>query len=247
MLIQMLALFFVLCGARALVVLAGVGVGLLPLAFVQGLLAALLSRKRLASWWLPIQLLFAPALLVASMLALEVRLPPVVFLLVFLLMLALFWTTFRTQVPYYPSREATWDSVAALLPMKTLRIIDIGSGFGGFTLALARRRPDCQVDGIEVAPLPWAVSSMRAWILRARHGSRARFLRGDYYRLDFSAYDTVFAYLSPAAMPALWSKARAEMKPGSLLLSCEFVIPQVPADIVIEHEGGVPALYGWRM
>jgi hypothetical protein len=56
----------------------------------------------------------------------------------------------------------------------------------------------------------------------------------------------VFAYLSPAAMPALWQKARREMRPGSLLLSHEFPIPGKEADLVLRPQGGA-ALYGWRL
>jgi hypothetical protein len=48
---------------------------------------------------------------------------------------------------------------------------------------------------------------------------------------------TWFAYLSPAAMLALWHKARAEMRPGTLLLSYEFHIPGTTPDLVIQPEG----------
>jgi hypothetical protein len=53
---------------------------------------------------------------------------------------------------------------------------------------------------------------------RAGGGSRARFLRGDYERLDFANYDVVFAYLSPAAMAALVAQGGvAEMRPVACL------------------------------
>jgi tRNA1(Val) A37 N6-methylase TrmN6 len=64
---------------------------------------------------------------------------------------------------------------------RPLAIADIGSGLGGLVLDLARRRPDAQVDGIELAPLPWLVSRLRAKL----SGSRARFLRGDYEAVEF--------------------------------------------------------------
>jgi hypothetical protein len=247
LLIQAVAFLLVLAVVRSVASLSGFTLPALPAALLQGALAALVSRRRLARWWMPIQLLFAPALVLTQALAFSWQLPPSVFLLVFAVMLALFWSTFRTQVPYYPSGATTWDSVAGLLPAQPQRFIDIGSGFGGLALALARRRPDCRCEGIEVAPLPWFVSHLRALRTRLRHGVVTRFLRGDYYRLDLGDYDMVFAYLSPAAMPALWAKARAEMAPGSLLLSCEFPVPDIAPDIVIDHAGGVPTLYGWRM
>ncbi len=206
---------------------------------LQGVFAAALTWwRRLAPWWRAIQLLFPLAVVMAQ----RLELPPAMFLAVFLFLLLLYWSTFRTQVPYYPSSRALREVVAGLLPPHPVRVIDIGSGLGGLVLDLARRRPDCECSGIELAPLPWAVGRLRAWLA----GSRATLLRGDYEHLDFGAYDLVFAYLSPAAMDALWRKAAREMRPGSLLLSYEFDIPGHPPERrIVVREGG-PALAVWH-
>ena len=157
-------------------------------------------------------------------------------------MLLLYWSTFRTQVPYYPSGRRVWEAVARQLPAdRPLRIIDIGSGLGGLVLDLARRRPDCELSGIELAPLPWLASSLRATL----SGSRARFLRGDYETLNFGNYDVVFAYLSPAAMGGLWRKAAREMRPGSVLLSYEFAIAEREPDRRVVTTDSRKILYVW--
>jgi SAM-dependent methyltransferase len=145
-------------------------------------------------------------------------------------------------VPFYASGSAAWDAVAMELPQRPLRINDIGSGLGGLALDIAARRPDCRVEGVELAPLPWLVSR-----LRSRADARCRFLRGDYQALDFADYDVVFAYLSPAAMPQLWSKARAEMRSGTLLLSHEFTVPGTAPQIMRPTRPGGPLLHGWVM
>jgi hypothetical protein len=208
-------------------------------ALLQGALAALLSRwRRQAAWWPVMHFLFLPAALAA----LSLRLPPWLFLGVFLLMLTLYWSTFRTQVPFYASGAAAWSAVEAELPRQPLRMIDVGSGLGGLVVHLAAARPESRFEGIELAPLPWLLSRMRQMA-----GARCGFLRGDYHRLDFGAYDVVFAYLSPAAMPALWAKARAEMRSGTLLLSHEFAVPGVAPQIVRPTREHGPMLYGWAM
>jgi hypothetical protein len=219
---------------------AGFAPGFLSAALLQGAFASLLSWWRgLASWWLAIELLFPVALLQAQALAIA----PWAFLLAFLFLLALYWSTFRTQVPYYPSGRRVWDAVARLLPTeRPVRAIDIGSGLGGLVLDLARRRPDGQFDGIELAPLPWLISALRATL----SASGARFLRGDYDDLDFAAYDAVFAYLSPAAMSALYRKAAREMRPGSMLISYEFLITERAPDLDIVPTGRGPSLYVWH-
>jgi SAM-dependent methyltransferase len=217
---------------------AGLQPGYLHVALVQGALAALLSW-RLARWWRLIQFLFPLAVLGASQLALA----PGVFLAGFVLLLAVFWSTYRTQVPYYPSSPKVWDAVAALLPAgRPVAAIDVGSGLGGLVLELARRRPESRFTGIELAPLPWLASRVRAWF----SASRARFVRGDYETIDFGRYDLVFAYLSPAAMDALWRKASAEMRPGSLLVSYEFAIAAREPDRIVLPTPGRTRLNIWH-
>jgi hypothetical protein len=223
---------------------AGLPQSWLGVSLIQGGWAALLSwRAGLASWWRAIQLLFPPILLLARGAADALALPPAAFLAVFLFLLLLYWSTFRTQVPYYPSGRRVWDAVATQLPAgRPLRVIDIGSGLGGFVLDLARRRPDCEASGIELAPLPWLASRLRAWAVR----SPAQFLRGDYESLNFGNYDVVFAYLSPAAMGALWTKAKAEMQPGSVLISYEFPIAERAPDRRVVTTDNSKILFIWH-
>ncbi|MFX5751974.1 hypothetical protein ABTE32_21380, partial [Acinetobacter baumannii] len=83
----------------------------------------------------------------------QLHLPSWVFLAVFLFMRVLFWSTFRSQVPFYPSGQSAWDAVAGLLPEgRPIRFMDIGSGLGGAVLDLSRRRPESEFTGIEIAP-----------------------------------------------------------------------------------------------
>jgi hypothetical protein len=229
--------------ATFLLARAGVPMSWLAVALLQGGWAALLAwRANLAPWWRIIQFVFPPALVLARGLAIAASLPPAVFLIIFVVLLLVFWSTFRTQVPYYPSGRAVWEIVAGLLPGRPLAVIDIGSGLGGMVLELARSRPDCDVTGIELAPLPWLAARLRAGFT----GSRARFLRGAYEGLNLGHYDVVFAYLSPAAMSGLWHKAATEMKPGSLLLSYEFVMTEREPDRRFVTANSKKSLYVWH-
>lgn len=242
LLLQALALLIVFVSLHALWRLSGLQLTLPAAALLQAFTAALLSWRRLPSWWLPIQFILPLALLGAHAL----NLPSWVFLSVFLVLAALYWTTFRTRVPYYPSGQAAWEQVAALLPQRPLRIVDIGSGFGGLAFYLAGQRSDCRLKGIEIAPLPWAASALRAAWRRLRGKVSPEFVRGDYRSINFGEYDVIFAYLSPVAMPALWQQASAQMRAGSLLLSYEFEVPgQAPHVSVAMPDGR--QLHGWRM
>ena len=222
-----------------------------PLAFALlcGLIAASLSRLAgLARWWLPIQLLFAPALIL--MLALNI--PPGFFLAAFLILLAVYWSTFRTQVPLYLSSHKVWHALEGLLPnAKTgFRFIDLGSGLGGVLTHLASARPDGHYSGVESAPLPFLWS----W-LRVRLGGyrNCKVHWGSIWddslgACDLAQYDVVFAYLSPVPMERLWRKARAEMRPGTVFISSTFAVPeQSPHETVQVDDLHRSALLVWRM
>lgn len=240
-LIQSFCFLVVLGIAQGVSSLGGIQMTVAIAAILQGLMAALVARIRgLAPWWLFIQAIFPIS--IAAVLALQ--LPPAIFLIAFIASVGWYWNAFRTQVPYYPSRPPVWLSVGSLLPNdRPIQFIDVGSGLGGLVLHLSKMHHNGKFTGIEIAPLPWLVSVLRGLLTR----SAARFIRGDYGRIDFARYDVVFAYLSPAAMPELWRKANAEMRAGTLLLSYEFDIPGVVPHLVSTPAGNGPPVYGWYM
>ena len=53
------------------------------------------------------QMVFLPGLVAGAML----HLPSSIYLLAFLFLLLLYWSTFRTQVPFYPSGAAVWAAL----------------------------------------------------------------------------------------------------------------------------------------
>lgn len=214
-----------------------------------GVLAALCGRlARLESWWLPIQLLF-PA---AVWLMLRASLSPLFYLGVLLVLVLVYWSTFRTRVPLFLSGPAVWEAVARELPppLRTplpqrQRCIDLGCGLGGLLGHLARERGDMEFVGVEIAPLPWLLARLRI----ANAGlDNVRILRRSLWDVDLSDYDVVFAFLSPVPMAELYRKARAEMRAGTLFISSSFVVPGQSADREIPiGDARRTRLYLWRL
>jgi hypothetical protein len=199
---------------------------------------------QMASWWRLIH--FSFPMMVWGMLI--VNLPNEIYLIGFIVTLSIFWTSFRTQVPYYPSRLKVWKKVSAITheyqakqlnQNHPIRLIDIGSGLGGFSMHLARAHKNAKVEGVEVAPLPWVVS----WLVALVKRSTAQFKLGNYHQLDFAQYDIIFAYLSPAAMDDLWHKSKQEMRQGCLLISLEFPVQGVAVTQHLLGEGESPDIY----
>lgn len=215
--------------------------GVLTLAITQGLFAAALgARLGLQSWWLPINLGFLPAAL--ALRAVDVY--PGAYLVAFIASISVFRTTLRTRVPLYLSSAQACERLLALLPGQSgLRVLDLGAGTGTVVAHIAQARPDVNVTGLELAPLP----ALIGW-LRVRRLANCRIERADFWARNLADCDVVYAFLSPAPMERLWRKVKAEMKPGALFVSNSFDVPGVVPDEIIALDGARSrALLVWRV
>jgi len=196
---------------------------------------------KMAPWWKWIH--FGFPLLVWTMLLFSI--PTEAYFLAFAITASIYWSSYRTQVPYYPSALAIWQKVSALTHQfqaqyrPEVRVMEIGSGLGGFAMYIAKMHPEAKVEGVEVAPLPLLYSKLRSHLTH----SSARFTLSDYQQLNFAEYDIIFAYLSPAAMPSLWDKAKQEQSNNQLLISLEFPVPGITPAQVISGDHQSPDLY----
>ncbi|WP_407292832.1 class I SAM-dependent methyltransferase [Stutzerimonas zhaodongensis] len=208
----------------SLVALARLGdwrFSLLGAACIQGAIAALIGhRLGLSRWWLPINLAFVPGLVLLQ----DHALPPWLLLVGFLILLMLNWNALTERVPLYLTGSAAEQQLAQRLQALPdgFSFIDLGSGLGGTLLRLARVHPSAHFVGVETAPLTFALCWLRCLFQR---NCRVRFR--SFWREPLGQYDVVYCFLSPAPMPALWQKAKAEMKPDALLISNSFEVPGV--------------------
>lgn len=208
---------------------------------VQCALAAAIGRGfGLAAWWTVLNGAFPLVVTGAAALSLDPRW----YLGAFLSMTAVYWSTFRTQVPLFLSNRRAIRALADLLPEdRPVRLLDVGCGTGTVLAGLASLRQSDQLAGVEIAPLPYAIAHVRARLC----GGRFTVSRHDLWGENLAAYDVVYAFLSPVPMPALWRKVCDEMRPGSLFVSNTFDVPGVPPDRVITLGDGRRALLVWRL
>jgi hypothetical protein len=211
-------------------------------AVLQGLIAASISYPlKLSIWWIPIQLLFTPALVATLALALS----PLWFFAGFLLIVLIYGKTYQTQVPLFFSSQEAAQALASLLPsQKNFSFIDVGCGYGGLLNKLAEVRPDGKFHGIEAALLPCLLGKFQEMVSTSDKTIRW----GDFWQHNLSSYDVVYAYLSPVPMQALWGKACREMRPGSIFISNSFMIPGIRPDKIVElSDFTESALYLWQI
>lgn len=219
---------------------AGVFMPLWLHALGAGCIAASLGLAwRLPGWWLPINLLFIPALL--AMWGLD--LASSWYLAAFFLLFLVYGGVARSRVPLYLSSRKAWHAVAALMP-ENAAMVDLGSGLGGLLAFISRQRPEGRYVGVETAPLPFLLGWLRALLGGGHYSIRWNSL----WKVDLRQFDVAYAYLSPVPMAALWCKVQSEMRPGALFVSNTFAVPNVePSEVVQLDDLHHSRLYLYRL
>ncbi len=210
---------------------------------VQGIVSASITYfLRLSFWWVALQFI-APPLLV---LGLALNIPLWVFPVLLVLLLLVFWNVAINRVPLYLTNKLTVDRLHDFLPIKNgLKIVDLGSGLSGTIRRLALKRPMQTFDGFETAPLPFCLS----WFLNKGAGcSNITVHFKSFWAIDLSEYDVVYCFLSPVPMADLYEKASREMKPGSLFISNSFTVPDhKPNRTITVKDGRKTKLMIWKI
>lgn len=211
--------------AGALVVIVWSWAPYLPLVLTIASITALISAQLfgLPISWRVLNLLLPWA--TAATLALNVS--GAIYLAPLCLLAAIYAPALLTRVPYYPTSRSAYALILAELPTdRPFSFVDVGCGFGDLLLFLAKQRPNGRFEGIELGPLPLLVARAKA-ILR-RQTNLSVYCR-DMWRTDFTQFDYVYTFLSPAAMERIWEKVSHEMRPGTTFITNSFPVPH-PAD-----------------
>jgi len=188
-----------------------------------GVSALLVALGGLGPWWRAFQLALPFALSWQAM----HRISPWFYPAALLLLVLIYGGGILTRVPLYNSNRAAWAALLELVPEgRPFKVVDLGAGLGGPLCFLAGHRPQASFRGVEASPLVW----LWAWLRTRPVGANCRMRLGSLWREDLEQYDLVYAFLSPAPMPELGRKAFAEMRPGTLLVSHTFAIPDTPTE-----------------
>lgn len=123
--------------------------------------------------------------------------------------------------PYVVSQiENIRFATTALIDRKC--IADIGSGDGTVLLALARTT-QAELHGYEINPFLVWIARWRVW--RSGFAPRVHFHWSNLWQVNFSPFDGIYLYGLPPIMPALGTKLRRELAPGTLVVSAAFPFP----------------------
>jgi len=148
------------------------------------------------------------------------ELPPWIWLLLLLPLLALYPLRAWGDAPLFPTPPAALAGLDAVVGQPH-RVLDAGCGLGHGLAALHRLWPQAALAGVEWSPL-------LAWANR-RRCPYACVQRGDMWAASWAGYDLVYLFQRPESMARAHAKAARELAPGAWLVSLEFAVPgQVP-------------------
>ena len=160
-------------------------------------------------------------------------------LLMLLLLLLLYPLHAWRDAPLFPTPANALRELPKHAPLEPDdHVLDAGCGLGAGLQALRQAYPRCRLHGVE-----WS------WPLRAACALRcpwAQVRQADLWRCDWSRYALVYLFQRPESMARAAQKARAEMRPGSWLVSLEFEARELVATARLQTPDG-RALWLYRM
>lgn len=132
---------------------------------------------------------------------------------------ALYVSTSKTRI------SAFIDAV----PMEAGQLlIDIGCG-DGRVLRKVRKRYAVKGVGYELNPMAYLKAKM---LTLGHRGIKVKW--GNFWNVDLSHADVIFCYLFPDVMKDLSKKLKADLKPGTVVVSCNFELPGFKPDQVLK-------------
>ncbi len=122
------------------------------------------------------------------------------------------------DAPLFPTPPEALDGLDTIITLPAgAPVMDAGCGVGHGLQALHRLWPEARLTGIE-----WSAPLHR---LARRRCPWAQVIRGDMWTHPWSGCALVYVFQRPESMERAADKARAEMPPGSWLVSLEFEVP----------------------
>lgn len=126
-------------------------------------------------------------------------------------------TTFSAAVPYVPTRPEVVRGMLDLAQVaRTDVVYDLGCGDGRIVIAAAKERG---ASGLGVDIQPDVIDQANAQAQYAGVGDRVKFMLGDLFTLDLKPATVVMLYLSVELNVRLIPRLKAQLRPGSRIVS----------------------------
>jgi cyclopropane fatty-acyl-phospholipid synthase-like methyltransferase len=132
----------------------------------------------------------------------------------------------KLDAPYVSTPQPVIDAMLRLAQVHTGDVVyDLGCGDGRIVITAAR---SFGASGVGIDLDPRRIGEANAAALRAGVSGSVRFVVQDLFKADFSPASVLTLYLMPEVNAKLLPKLRAELKPGTRVVSHQFGIGDWP-------------------
>lgn len=141
------------------------------------------------------------------------------------------------DAPYVPLDSNAIQALLNNLPdLRNKTVYELGSGDGRVALEVAHRLRPKRYLAIEKGRWPMLMAHLKR--LRAGNPPGLEFVSNDIRNTNLSPANIVFVYLMDDFVSQLKDKFKKELKPGTILISCQFPLKGKRPFKTIEVENG---------
>ncbi|MDD4332564.1 MAG: class I SAM-dependent methyltransferase [Patescibacteria group bacterium] len=109
-------------------------------------------------------------------------------------------------------------------------VYELGSGKAGFLRAFEERYPGAKCIGIEYSSFPYFFSKIQLSLAK----SKIKIRKKNMFKINLEDADVIYCYLFPNMMAKLEEKFKKECKPGTLVVSYQFILPNMKTEKILE-------------
>lgn len=145
-----------------------------------------------------------------------------------LISVSIVWSTLKVGISPMPSSRKARNAIIKLMKdTGNGPVYELGSGWGGLALVLAKRFPQRSIISYEASYIPWLLSVVIQKLLRI---DNLKIYRKDFLRADLSEAEVLVCYLHTEGMQQIADKLKDEEQGHRFLISSTFALPGYPID-----------------
>lgn len=136
-----------------------------------------------------------------------------------------FWQiVFLGTAPFLSTEKEVIDAIhdkIKVLPGQ--RVYELGAGKATFLRELQKKYPQGRYLGIEKNIIPYILSRLTIEELN----NKIKIVKKDIFQTDLHEADIIYCYLNPGMMARLAAKVEKECRPGTMVISYMFDLPNI--------------------
>lgn len=144
-----------------------------------------------------------------------------IWLLIITLLICVLWekSLLLNKSPFISVSKKILDKISETLALAPDDVLyDLGSGDGRILEVCFHHQPQANYFGVEKEFFPHFLAKFKL-----RKNKQIKLLRKNFFEIDLSSATHIFTYLFPKLMDELLPKLEKELKPGTKLISCDFI------------------------